>query len=104
MASIHAGDRGTVLSITVQDETGAPLSLAGGTADLMFLRPNLSTLIVAGEIVGDGSSGVVRYTTEATGPFDAPGIWALQVLVTFTADQQWSSTFAYVDVAPTLDT
>ena len=52
----------------------------------------------------DGSTGVVRYTTEATGPFDAPGTWALQVLITFTADQQWSSTFAYVDVAQTLDT
>lgn len=103
MASIHVGDRGTVLTVTVQDETGAALPLPGATVDLTFQRPNLTTITVPGVVVGDGQGGQVTYTTQAGGDvFDAPGRWALQLLIAFTADQRWRTTNAHIDVEKNL--
>lgn len=98
-STIHVGDLGTVGTVSIVDETGAAVALAGATVDLVFGRPDATTITIAGAIVDDGATGEVTYTTAAVGPFDTAGRWALQAIVTFTAAQRWTSTHAYIDVA-----
>ena len=98
MATIRVGDIGTVLTLTVKDEEGAALPLAGALAELSFQRPNCSIVTVPATIVGDGSTGQVTYTTDGGPIFDVSGRWTLQVQLTFSPALLWHSTPTSIEV------
>lgn len=71
---IHVGDVGTRFLATIKDESGAIVSLAGGTVTMKFKKPNGEVLTRAGTLVGDGSTGQAEYFSVA-GDLSLNGSW-----------------------------
>jgi hypothetical protein len=83
--SIRVNDSGVLFLITVRDESGVvDLSTVQGI-DLFFQRPDRSIVQFTPQIVGDGHSGLISYTSTAT-DFNVAGRWRYQVVVRFAND------------------
>ena len=82
--SIQEDSVGLVLRLSLIDGDGLPIPLQSNTTvEFIFSSPAGTKTESAGYIYGgDGSLGVVGYTT-TTGNFSVPGTWKYQARVTF---------------------
>ena len=64
MASIHSGDIGTVIELTVKDENGVVLDISGATVKQMHLKiPSGTLLYKTASFSSSGTDGRIRFTT-----------------------------------------
>ncbi len=80
-AGIHVGDVGTVIEVTVKDESTQVFDLSSQTKiRLDFKSPRGVVRSHDATLVSDGSDGRIAYTTRA-GDFDEVGIWSVQAYI-----------------------
>ncbi len=78
---IHKGDTGTVITITVQDQSVA-VDVSGATVkDAILESPSEVQKTVALTFTTDGVNGKLDLTT-LVGTFDESGNWKIQVKIT----------------------
>jgi len=81
-ASIHVGDIGTVLEITLTDETGAALDVSAATMlQIELQKPDKTNVTKTAVLSTDDTDGKIRYVS-VDGDFDQPKSWKLQGRVT----------------------
>jgi hypothetical protein len=73
------GDVGTVFRATVKDD-GLPVNLSAFTVELLFKRPDKSTLTAAASFQTDGTDGKIEYVWLA-GDVNSDGWWKVQARV-----------------------
>jgi hypothetical protein len=99
---IHAGDIGTVLEVTIQDDTSvidiSAMTLAGS---ILLEKPDGTVLTKTGVLVTDGTDGKVKYTTVAD-DLDTAGQWRIQASVTISGST-WKSDVGSFRVYPNLN-
>lgn len=74
---IHKDDIGTIFEVTVKDGSIAVDVSGATTKDIIFKKPNGSTLTKASVFVSDGTNGKIKYTSIA-GDLDVIGVWKIQ--------------------------
>lgn len=92
MASInpHVGDVGTAFEVTIKDQDGAVVNLAGASALVMtFQKPDGTSSNKPAQLSSTGADGKMKYVT-ITGDLDQNGTWAIQGHVTLS-DGDWHS-------------
>lgn len=73
MASV--GDIGAQITVTIYD-SGAAKDISGATsANLIAKAPSGEVKTFAASIVGDGTTGQIRYTTTSSDDLDETGQW-----------------------------
>ncbi len=86
---IHQGDIGTIFRITVYDGSST-VDVSGATSkEILFLKPDATTLTKTAAFYTDGTDGIIQYTT-ITGDLDTVGGWQLQAKVTLPTGT-WTS-------------
>lgn len=86
---IHLGDVGTVFRVNLVD-CGVAVDLTGYTAlNIIFQKPDNSTVTQTATLFGAATGGVIEYTTIAD-DLDQTGIWRLQAEVTLPTGK-WRS-------------
>jgi len=85
LSEMHVGDWGTVLTLTIKNQSDAIVDISTATAkSIIFKRPDGSTFTKAAAFVTDGSDGKITYTL-ADGDLDQPGFWGYKGEVTTSA-------------------
>ena len=80
--NIFVGDIGTVFEATIK-ENGVVVDVSTATTkELLFLRPDDSTITATAQFTTDGTDGKIQYTTQA-GDITIPGVWKWQGKITF---------------------
>lgn len=75
---VHVGDIGTIFRVTVLDANSA-IDISGATTrQLIFQKPDGSTLTRSGSLTTDGTDGKLEYAS-VSGDLDMAGRWSLQV-------------------------
>ncbi len=88
-STVHIGDNGTVLEVTVT-ENGVAVDLqAATTKEFLIERKDRTTYKVAASFSTDGSDGKLSYTFGDE--FDVKGVWNVQVHLVFP-NGEWYST------------
>lgn len=97
---IHVGDIGTIFKINVKDGA-AVVSLTGTTSQqIVFRRPDLTTLTDNVSYFTDGADGIVTYII-ATGTFNQAGTYQFQIVYANNAGT-WHSDLVSFDVYPNI--
>lgn len=87
---IHVGDIGTIFRITIYDGGTTALDVSTATSqEIIFLKPDGTTVTQTSSFYTDGTDGIIQYTTIAN-DLDAAGTWKLQAKVTLPGGT-WSS-------------
>lgn len=95
---IFSGDEGTEMRVTVTDD-GVAVDLSSAVEILfIFRKPDGTTLEVNGELYTTGVDGIVYYNTVA-GDIDQSGVYKLQVRVTISSGNVFSSSIGSFKVA-----
>jgi len=87
---IHKDDIGTVLKLTVKDDTVVVDISTATTKQFVFEKPGGSTLTVTAEFDSDGVDGILVYTT-VSGNLDEIGNWKVQARVVLPGSEFRSS-------------
>jgi len=83
--TVHAGDIGVVLRITLVDDAGDPIDISTASVTQIKLRaPDDDVLTLPASFLTDGTDGVIQYITQA-GVLDVPGTWKYQAYVVQTS-------------------
>jgi len=82
MATIHLGDIGTVLEVTIKDaDTKQVIDISTAiTKEIKLRTPSGVTKIKTAIFKTDGTDGIVKYITEAN-DLDEYGAWELQAYI-----------------------
>lgn len=100
MSTIHVGDVGTVLQITLTRD-GATFDLSTATVKTFTLiSPTHVKQLKTAAFTNSGSDGKVQYTTIA-GDLNEPGVWTMQAHVELSIGI-WSSDVVPFTVAQNL--
>lgn len=76
---IHKSDIGTIFLITVKDGTTAVDISGAATKQILFRKPDNSTLVTqTASFTTDGTDGKMQYTS-VSGDLDTGGTWRIQV-------------------------
>lgn len=95
---IFVGDEGTEIRVTITDN-GVVVDLSSAIEILfIFRKPDGATLQVDGSLYTDGVDGIVFYNTIA-GDIDQSGMYKLQVRVTISSGNVFSSSVGTFKVA-----
>lgn len=95
---IFVGDEGTEFRVTVTDD-GVAVDLSSATEILfIFRKTDATTLEVNGQLYTNGTDGIVFYNTVA-GDIDQSGVYKLQVRVTISSGNVFSSSIGSFKVA-----
>ena len=90
MPQPHVDDYGTPFTLTIYDYKGSVLDLSNSlTRQIIFIKPDNSTVTTTGSFVTDGTDGKIRYTS-ASGLLDTAGDWGIQGKIVF-ANGSWST-------------
>lgn len=93
---VHQGDIGTTFKVTIKDgDTIVDISGAT-TKNIIFSKPDDTTLTVNGSFTTDGTDGVIQYNTVA-GDLNITGLWKIQAYIV-TGSGNWKSDVSYFDV------
>ena len=77
VTDITVGDIGTIIRLTVK-ENGTAVDVSSATTNqLVFKKPNGTTVSKTATFQTDGTDGVVQYTTQS-GDIDVAGSWKVQ--------------------------
>jgi hypothetical protein len=97
---IHVGDIGTVITVTLKDDTTA-VDISGATTKTIYLsKPDGTVLAKGATFTSDGTNGKMYYATLA-GDLDQPGHWQIQAKVVL-ATGTWYSDVSTFDVEDNL--
>lgn len=77
---IHVADVGTVFTITVQDGDDVVNISTATLKQIIFQKPDDTTLTKTASFVTDGSDGQIKYTIIA-GDLDVPGRWRIAAYI-----------------------
>ena len=101
MPGLHIGDIGTVLEVTLQDETGAALDVSDATVmQIVLQKPDKTTVTKTAVHTTDGTNGKIQYVT-VSGDIDQAKTWKIQGKVTLPTGS-WSSEIASFNVEKNL--
>jgi len=89
-ATIHVGDIGTVIRLTIVDQDGKAVSLVGYTQMKLDIKKPGGTITRNLSLVNTGTDGKVQYVSVA-GDFDVAGSYTFQAFVELPSGK-WSST------------
>lgn len=89
-ATIHVGDIGTVIRLTIIDQDKRAVSLVGYTQMKLDIKKPGSTITRNLTFTNSGTDGKVQYVSVA-GDFDVAGTYTFQAFVELPSGQ-WSST------------
>ena len=88
---IHFGDIGTVFRLLIVDCTSVPVDLSTATLlEMIFIKPDQTTVTQTGVAYTNGSDHGVDYTTIAS-DLDQNGGWRVQAKVTLPTGTWYSS-------------
>jgi hypothetical protein len=87
---VHVGDIGTIFRATLHDNGVALDVSSASTLEFTFQKPNGTTLTKTAVLTGDGTDGVVEYTT-VSGDIDLHGDWKIQAYVVLPSGNWRSS-------------
>ena len=93
---VHKDDIGTVFEVALMDGSSIVNVSAATTKEIIFEKPDGSTLTKTAEFVTSGSDGKIDYTTVA-GDLDTIGRWKIQAYVVLAAGS-WKSDVAEFSV------
>lgn len=86
---IHVGDIGTIFRIALTD-CDVAVDLTGNTAlQIIFLKPDASSVTKTAVLYGLATAGVIEYATIAD-DLDQAGVWKMQAKITLPTGT-WSS-------------
>ena len=91
---IHVGDVGTVLTVTVKDDTAVVNISSATTKQIILRKPSSSKLEKVGVFVTDGADGQMKYTT-VSGDLGESGDWSVQAKVVLTSGTWYSDTSTF---------
>jgi hypothetical protein len=91
---VHVGDVGTTFILTVTDGTAVDVSGAT-TKQILFGKPNGSTVTKTAAFTTDGTDGKVQYSTVAN-DLDMAGVWNIQAYVVLAAGSWHSDVTSFV--------
>jgi len=78
---VHVGDIGTIFKLSITDQDDAALDISSATTkQILFRKPDGTTLTKAGVFDTDGTDGVLNYTI-VSGDIDQVGGWTVQAYV-----------------------
>ena len=98
-ASVHVGDFGTILEVTVKDQADVIVDLSGTTLKTIdVIDPDGNRATKTAAFKTDGTDGILKYTTVAN-DIDESGEWRLQAFVRFGSGE-WYSTQSSFNVEP----
>ena len=86
---IHKDDIGTILRITVQDDSVAVNLSSATTKTLTLRKPDGTTSAKTAAFYTDGTDGIIQYVTQAD-DLDQSGTWGIQAYVVLS-DGSWHS-------------
>ena len=89
MAEIHTYDIGTVFEVTLLDTDVAVDVSAASSKEIIFLKPDGTSVTKTAEFGTTGIDGIIKYTT-IEDDLDTVGGWKLQAKVTLPTGT-WSS-------------
>lgn len=76
--AIKYNDVGTIFTLTIVDDDGDAVDVSGGTSiNIVFLRPDETSVTKTAVFVTDGSDGQIKYTTVDQDLIQA-GRWHIQ--------------------------
>jgi len=102
-STVHVGDIGTVIRLTILDQDGNALDISlATTLQIAFKKPNGTTVQKTAVLVGTGTDGKVYYQF-VTGDLDVAGAWIAQAKVVLPGGT-WYTTEALFNVSPKLFT
>jgi len=84
---VHLSDIGTVFEITFKDGTSAIDISAASTKQILFKKPDATTLTKSGTFTSDGTDGKLKWVT-ISGDLDTTGKWEIQGYVVL-AGGEW---------------
>jgi hypothetical protein len=97
---VRVGDIGTIFQITVRDSTNV-VNLSNATSiSLVFKKPNKQIITRSAAVAGDGTGGIVTYTSKE-GDFDIKGNYQMQITIV-SSSGAWSSNIVGFQVYPCL--
>ena len=83
---IHQVDAGTLFEVTLSD-CGTLLDVSGATTkQIIFKKPDGTTLTTTASFKTDGTDGIIQYTTTIT-DLDQSGIWSIQAYIVIGTSQ-----------------
>jgi hypothetical protein len=98
---VRFGDIGTVFRVTIQDNGTAVDISAATTRQIIFSKPDTTTLTRTATLTGTGTDGRMEYVT-VSGDLSVLGEWRLQGRVAFGSSQDWKSDIYKFIVHPNL--
>ena len=85
---IHVGNIGTVFEVTLyanaSDLLDVSTAVAAGTKEIIFSKPDGTTVTNTAAFVSDGTDGKIDYTTVLATELDQVGRWNIQSKVVLT--------------------
>ena len=78
MSDIHAGDVGTIFRLTVMDGTSLVNISTATTMEIIFEKPDQTTVTQTATFTSDGSDGQMEWATTTTTDLDQAGTWKWQ--------------------------
>lgn len=93
---IHVGDVGTQFRLTMKDENGAAVDVSAATTkQILFRKPDGTTLTKAASFGTTGADGVLTYTTVAN-DLAQDGGWEVQAYAVLPTGSWHSDRTAFV--------
>ena len=87
-SSIHVGDVGTAVTLTVEEPAGTPKDISSGAGvtatQFEFRKPDGTDITKNAPYVTNGVDGKIKYVSES-GFFDLAGAWRFQGIITLGA-------------------
>ena len=87
--SVHVADEGTIFRLGVREGGSEADVSAATTKQILFLKPDGSTLTKTATFTSDGTDGKIEYAI-ITGDLDIGGEWQVQAYVVLPTGK-WSS-------------
>lgn len=100
IATVHLGDVGTLLRVTITENGTAVDISAATTKQIKFQKKNRETFVRDASFYTDGSDGMITYTFQA-GELDVKGVWTIQAYVELP-NGKWHSTKEEFTVDPNI--
>lgn len=100
-ATIHHQDVGTIIVLTVTDETGAVVDLStASTKTILLCKPSGAVLAKTASFTTDGKDGKIQCTATKSGTpsvydIDEIGTWKAQAYVVLVAGEWYSTTATF---------
>ena len=83
---VHTGDVGTKFKLTIYDGSTIVDVSSSTSKYIKFEKPGGTDITKAASFDTDGTDGIIYYTSES-GVLDTVGVWKMQAIIGFTANE-----------------